>query len=341
MFRRALARLSTSLAARCPAVLRRLRPRRTLRPTREGWWCLAVTVGLGVTAMNTGNNLLYLLESMVLALVVISGVLSEQSVRGVHLTTLPPEEIFAGSPVTIGARLRNTKRRRPSYSVSLERPDGRERLGYLPRLGAGDERIITWDETLPERGRHRLRGVRIATRFPFGLFVKAARPTGADDVVVYPRRVPAPAALLRQAGDGGVAPARRRGRGHDLHDLRSYQAGDDPRMIHWRVSARTGVLTVRELEAETAQDACIVLRGDGRHDPARREQALAEAAAVAVILLSRGARVGLVGGGLDVRPGQGVAHRRRILTGLALYEPGPPAPAHVPAGVRTVAIELG
>jgi uncharacterized protein (DUF58 family) len=340
MSRHRLAGLRTTLAARGPALLRRWRPRRTLRPTREGWWCLAVTVGLGVTAMNTGNNLLYLLESMVLALVVISGVLSEQSVRGVRLRTVRPDEIFADSTVVVGAHVRNTKRRRPSYSVSLERPDGRERLGYLPRLGAGEERLLTWEETLPERGRHRLPGVRIATRFPFGLFVKAARPAGTDDVIVYPRRVPAPDALLRQAGDGGVAPARRRGRGHDLHDLRAYQAGDDPRMIHWRVSARTGALTVRELEAETAQDACIVLRGDGRHEPARREHALAEAAAVAGVLLARGARVGLVGGGIDVPPGQGSTHRRRILSSLALYEPGPPAPAQVPPGVRTVIVEL-
>src|SRR5947207_1994563 len=100
----------------------RWRPRRTIRPTREGWWCLAVTVGLGITAMNTGNNLLYLLESMVLALIVISGVLSEQSVRGLRVAPRLPDEIYAGTPCLIGAVVRNTKRRRPSYSVTLERP---------------------------------------------------------------------------------------------------------------------------------------------------------------------------------------------------------------------------
>src|SRR5712691_11301872 len=95
------------------------RPRRTIRPTREGWWCLAVTVGLGLTAMNTGNNLLYLLESMVLALIIVSGVLSEQSVRGVRVTPLLPDALYAGAPCTMGARIRNTKRRRPSFSVAL------------------------------------------------------------------------------------------------------------------------------------------------------------------------------------------------------------------------------
>ena len=314
--------------------LGRWKPRRTTRPTREGWWCLAVTVGLGVTAMNTGNNLLYLLEAMVLGLIIVSGVLSEQSVRGVRLRIRPPDEIYADAPCTMTAHVRNTKLRRPSFSIGLDRGDARERLAYLERLGPGEERVVTWEQTFPRRGRHRVAGVRVATRFPFGLFVKASQPKGGDDVVVYPRRIPAPAALLRQATGLGSTPARRRGRGHDLHDLRDYQSGDDPRLIHWRVTARTGTLTVRELEAETAQDACLVLRGDGARDAARLEQALAEAAAVAGALLSRGARVGVVGAGLDVPLGQGVAQARRILTALALYEPL--AQRHGFAGPRSV-----
>ena len=303
--------------------------------------------------MNTGNNLLYLLESMVLALIIVSGVLSEQSVRGVRAMLLRPDEIFAGAPVTVAARLRNTKPRRPSYSVALERPPAPRRglfrrrapvpdtpLAYLARLGAGEERLVTWEETIPTRGRHRRPGVRVVTRFPFGLFVKASSATGADEVVVYPRRVPAPAALLRQAGGMGSAPARRRGRGHDLHDLRAYQAGDDPRMIHWRVTARTGALTIRELEAETAQDACVVLRGRGDRDPERLEQALAEAAAVADVLFARGARVGLAGPGLDVPVAHGAPHRRRLLTALALYAPGAAPTVRPPDRARPIVVEL-
>jgi uncharacterized protein (DUF58 family) len=331
-------------------------PRRTIRPTREGWWCLAVTVALGVTAMNTGNNLLYLLESMVLALIVVSGFLSEQSVRGVRVSLVLPDEIYAGAPCTIGARLRNTKRRRPSFSVALERPAKAERLAYLPRLGAGEERFVTFEETPPRRGQHQIGAVRVTTRFPFGLFVKASRPIGATTVLVYPRRVPPPAGLLRQAGGVGSAPARRRGTGHDLHDLRAYRSGDDPRLIHWRVSARTGALTLRELEAEMAQDAYIVLRGDGRADLERLELGLAEAAAVATTLVDRGARVGLRGPGIDIAPGQGRGHARRILTALALYEPHRSAREHgagqEPGGgggqhgaggqhARTIPVDLG
>jgi uncharacterized protein (DUF58 family) len=84
-----------------------------------------------------------------------------------------------------------------------------------------------------------------------------------------------------------------------------------------------------------------VLRGDGAGDAERLETALAEAASVAGALLARGARVGLVGPGVDVRPGQGAAHARRILAALALYEVRPVAPTRAPDGARTLVVDLG
>src|SRR4029077_6718569 len=56
-------------------------PHRTIWPTRDGWWWLFVVICLCVAAINTGNNLLYLLVSLLLALIIVSGMLSEQSLR--------------------------------------------------------------------------------------------------------------------------------------------------------------------------------------------------------------------------------------------------------------------
>ena len=80
------------------------------RPTRDGWWCLGAALGLGFAAMNTGNNLLYLMTALLLALIIVSGILSERSRRGLRLTALVPDEIYAGRPVALGARLENRKR---------------------------------------------------------------------------------------------------------------------------------------------------------------------------------------------------------------------------------------
>src|SRR5436190_1529910 len=222
---------------------------RTLRPTREGWWCLLATVGVGFAAVSTGNNLLYLLEAMLLALIVVSGLLSEMSMRGLCLGLRVPDEVFAGRPAL--------------FAVVVD-----------------------------------------------------------TDVVVYPALRAVPTETWRRAQGSVFTSHRRAGRGHGLRDLREYRAGDDPRLIHWRLSAKRRALVVRELEEETALDARIVLTGRGAREAERREGALSEAAALARALLRAGAGVGLVGPGIDVPPGRGREQERRILTALALYDPG-------------------
>ncbi|HYB41554.1 MAG TPA: hypothetical protein VEL75_07275, partial [Candidatus Methylomirabilis sp.] len=149
---------TASGSARPDWLWRLVHPRRTIWPTRDGWWCLFVVMGLGVAAINTGNNLLYLLVSLLLALIIVSGMLSEQSMRGIDLIGAEPEEIFAGRPALFGATIANRKRWFTSYSITVEllSPNSATRFLYLARLEAGSERLITWEDTLPRRGRHRL-----------------------------------------------------------------------------------------------------------------------------------------------------------------------------------------
>jgi uncharacterized protein (DUF58 family) len=330
------------------ALWRLFHPRRTIKPTRDGWWCLLVAVALGVAAINTGNNLLYLLVSALLALIVVSGILSEQSMRGLDLTSVAPDEIYAGQPALLGAVIANRKRWFTSYSVTVEllAPEARalesgSRFIYIRRIEAGLERLATWEETLPRRGRHRLTGVRITTRFPFGLFVKAGRPALTDEVVVFPAVRPVSAESLRRLGESGDASARRRGRGNDLYNLRGYRSGDDPRFIHWRSSAKAEALMVRELEADTSQNTRLVLVGRGRRGAEALERGLSEAASLAVALIRAGAGVELTGPDGAVPFGHGRAHLRRVLTALALYdaeapraEPAAPAGAEMLRGPR-------
>jgi uncharacterized protein (DUF58 family) len=311
-------------------------PRRTIRPTRDGWWFLLATLGLGLAAVNTGNNLVYLLCSMLLALILVSGALSELTLRGLHLTPTVPDAIYAGQPMLVGARLANAKRRLASHAVSVHlggQPG--DRVLHVPRLDAGDERFLTWETTLPRRGRQRLPGVRVATRFPFGLFLKSEPVELHGEVLVFPAVGPVRRDRRRRDGEGEQAASRRRGRGHDLYNLRQYRAGDDPRLIHWRSSAKADALTVRELEEDTALDVRLVLDGRGAGDPARLEAALSEAASLAVDFLRSGVGVEL-DGAVSVGLGRGRGQERRILTALALYDPSTasPAAARPPVGAR-------
>lgn len=319
--------LALQLARLC---WRFLRPPRTIRPTREGWGFLSLTLLLGLAAFNTGNNLLYLLVSTLLGLIVASGILSEQSMRGLRLARVNPSEIFAGQPALFGVVLTNVKRKRSSYSVVLESP----RIGapgvqvsYLPVLKPGQEALVTFEEQFSRRGRQRLPGVRIMTRFPFGLFLKASWPLASQEVLVYPEVRPLRPEDLFGLGGGGNEPERQIGHGAELHNLREYHWGDDPRLIHWRSSAKAGALMIRELEAEIALSVRLLLeRTQGPIEPEGLEVALSRAASLAAHLIGEGARVELAGPGPHVPLGVGPAQLRRIFEALALFDlgEGPP-----------------
>ena len=75
-----------------------MKPPRALRATRAGWCFIAIIFGVGFAALNTGNNLLYLVLALMLAFLVLSGLLSEASLRGLRVERHLPRELFALAP---------------------------------------------------------------------------------------------------------------------------------------------------------------------------------------------------------------------------------------------------
>jgi uncharacterized protein (DUF58 family) len=81
-------------------------------------YVLAVLV-LGVAALNTGNNLLYVIVAAMLAAILISGVASAIVLRDLELDIRLPEQVFAGSPILGNIVIRNRRRWLPSFSISV------------------------------------------------------------------------------------------------------------------------------------------------------------------------------------------------------------------------------
>src|SRR5262249_57543151 len=90
---------------------------KAIRPTRDGWWCVFAAMGLGVAAVNTGNNLAYLLCSMLLALIIVSGILSDLTVRGLHVAVSLPDAIYATPAALVPRILTYRTRRLPPFSL--------------------------------------------------------------------------------------------------------------------------------------------------------------------------------------------------------------------------------
>lgn len=320
---------------------------RTIRPTREGWWLIGATLVVGLAATNTGNNLLYLILAMMLSFTAISGVLSEQALRRVRLQRGLPRRIFAGVPATFSVRLTNGKRRLPSYALYVAEPDPAGRpmpTRFFLRVSPQAREGWTYSLTFPRRGRQRLPGLRLFTRFPFGLFTKSSRPIQSHPVLVYPAvrqlaRHEVPAAL-----ESGWRERHRRGRGAGLYNLRQYRPGDDPRLLHWKTTARMGELILKECDEEERPQVRLILEDPAPGSAAELiESDLSYAASVAAHAIRRGAAVELVAGDGVLPFDTGEAHLDRVLERLAVYTP-PACPRPLPSpgtSAREVRVRLG
>ena len=320
---------------------------RTIRPTREGWWLISATLVVGLAATNTGNNLLYLILAMMLSFTVISGVLSEQALRRVRLQRRTPDRIFAGAPATFSVRLTNGKRRLPSYTLYVTEPDPGGRttpVRFFLKVDPQAREGWTYSLMFPRRGRQPLPGLRLFTRFPFGLFTKSSRPLQNQPVLVYPAVRPLTRHEVPAALESGWREQHRRGRGAGLYNLRQYRPGDDPRLLPWKTSARTGDLVLREHEAEERPQVRMILEDPAPGAAAEAvEKDLSYAASVAAYAIRRGAAVELVTGDGVLPFDTGEAHLDRVLEWLAVYAP-PAAPRLVRSlgtAAREVRMRLG
>ncbi len=324
-----------------PRLRRWLRPNRRFRLTREGKWFIGATVLLGLAAMNGGLNLLFLVFGMLLCLLLANGILSETCLRRLVVRRRLPASIHVGSPFLMGIAVRNRKRRIPTFSLEVEDlVDGRpvDRRCFYLKVPAGREQETAYRRTLTRRGPHRLSGLRISTRFPFGLLRRSIDLDEPLELLAYPALTPVAQRLLH-AGlvDSGDRPWPRLSRSGDFQNLREFRLGDDPRDIHWRTSARRGRPFVREFEENTARVAVLVLDDtppaerpeDGIHAPF--EAAVSLVASLALALLRQGYQVGLSAGRTYLEPSAGAAHATAILRSLALVDMRPPgAPPAVP-----------
>ncbi|MCS6913896.1 MAG: DUF58 domain-containing protein [Myxococcales bacterium] len=325
-----------------PIRLRHLLLPRRLRFTREGWWFCAMTLGIGFSAMNTGNNLLYLLLGMLLSIIIASGVLSEMSLRGLSVRRLPPLRAHANQPFLMGISLCNTKRYLPSFSIEVEDLCGEHMLDkkcYFLKIPSGRMQQTSYRHTLPRRGLYIFTALRISTKFPFALFRKSRLVEHRSELVVFPELVPLchlPASLTRAIGELSHT---RRGRCGLFYGIREYRTGDDPRDIHWRSSARRGRLVVREYEDEAIRQVALYV-DNGLDEKDRNneilisqiEKIISWAASLAAFYLEHGYAIRLCarGEGAAVPLCVGLHMLGRVLTFLALL---PTVPTDTPFSV--------
>ncbi len=279
-------------------LIRRWRPPRKLKLTREGKYFIGVTFGVGFAAINTGNNLLYLLLGMLLSLIVVSGVMSELSLRDLGVVRRLPPRAQVGRAHLVEIEVFNHKHRIPSYAIEIEdlrAGQPADKRCFFLKISPRSTQVAAYRRTPARRGRDKHIGFRVATRFPFGLFEKSREITAQGDLIIYPAVDPV---TLPSDGRGerlGGATALGRGTGDEVLGVRPMREGDDPRDIYWRKSTLPNHFVLRERGRETRRDVSFLLESTYKPPTlpneewsARFERRIRDIASRAVAHLKRG-----------------------------------------------------
>ena len=235
---------------------RAIKPRISQRFTAAGFWFTITVLLTGIAAFLSGNNLIFLILSALLATLLVSGNLNRLTLAGLEVEFQPPEHLFARRSESGRFVVRNTKWWFPSFALRLSSRD-RDGMGkpvFIPLIASGETVEFYADVRFDHRGLYRENGFQFTSRFPFGFAERRAKVTLLADVLVYPelRSVHLENSVFVELL--AEAEARRRGRGTEFHQLRPYHVQEDARHIDWRTSARHGAMYLREFAVEEQQD---------------------------------------------------------------------------------------
>jgi uncharacterized protein (DUF58 family) len=303
--------------------------------TRRGWSLVGACLGLFVAGRLLGTVELSILATGGVAL--LAGALVWARTRSWDLVAgreLRPARLHVGADGRVDLAISNRgAHRTPQLSVTDVFDDGRRAARFLlPPLPPDETARAAYRIPTGRRGRYRVGPLAVTATDPFGLARRTWGLGGFSEVTVCPRVHD----ILAPSQPGGrlvasVESVRARALvsegGEEFLTLREYEIGDDLRRVHWRSTARTGELMVRQDEAQWRARAVVVLDvRPGAHDHGSFELAV-EATASVVDRLTRMRRQVEVVTGAGQRLGQTRGGRSRsgdVMDQLATIEPGGP-----------------
>jgi uncharacterized protein (DUF58 family) len=292
----------------------------------------AMMLFMGLAAVNSQANLLFGVFGLMVGILLVSGVISRVVLRRIRIKRVIPAHGVVGRPMAVTYEFNNGKRYWPSLSIALSELDGADAFTkqpqcYLLHVAAKMTALVPAELIPRRRGLHQLDRYQVSTSFPFGFVKRARSGRHKDAVLIYPpaaevdRRV---LALCRSAENTGASMRPKPDGNDEFYGVSEFRQGDNPRHVHWRRSARTGVLVRKQMTRVSpprvllAVDTFIKERTPAEH--ARVERSIAMAASLAARALDDGLAVGLYtwsNGWTGLHPDRGKRHRDDVLSVLA------------------------
>jgi uncharacterized protein (DUF58 family) len=300
---------------------------RTLSLTREGLGFILLLFCVGLGAINTGNNLLYLVLAMCCSFIAVSGVLSELSFKKLSVEAKGPPHLYCNETGTLNFKLQNNKIWAPSYSIRiLLANDGRCSLEeppyffFIPARAAQEKAALFAGN---KRGRLQINSCCLATSFPFGFYYKTKTIPINIDMVIFPALHPVHLPPKNESGQEGAGTLQTRG--EELYAVREFRPGDSLSSVHWKSSAKTGNLRIKEFQNPNEESYTVFLnvKESGSNKTVKEEileERISEAASLIYHLIERGNEVSLKTEDTQTAFGDSESHLKELMHKLALIQ---------------------
>lgn len=307
-----------------------------VRPSNEfslnGWMFVALILFMIMAAVNSQANLLFGVAGLMIGVMLVSISISRMVLLKLRVVRIMPDHAVVGQRVTVTYEITNQKRFWPSLSVTVSEADGaeaftRKPVAYMLHAAPKTTAIVPTELIPKRRGLYNFNRYEACTSFPFGFVKRTLNRSQSDSILVYPAIGQVdPKLLLRftAAEKSGAMLRPRRGGTDEFYGVKEYRRGENPRLIHWKRSARTGVLVTKEMTVVAPPR--IILFVDThqtemtREESARVERAIAMAGSLATHALEAGLMVGLLAWSDDwisLAPNRGKRHGRDLMAALA------------------------
>ncbi len=280
-------------------------------PSRLGVLFLLVLITMLLASINYNNNLGLLLTFLLGSLAFISILHTYRNLAGLELVAVKTGPVFAHGTATIELRIRIPDASR--HALEFQFATGQ--VTSVDFYGS-DEQHIRLPLKVGGRGIYHPGPLKIATRYPLGLFYAWSKLPLAVECLVYPQPLSGPFVVKEDLSEsfaegGGKGPGL-----EDFQGLNAYQPGDSPNRIFWKAFSRGQGLLTKSFDGQMGASVYVSWNQLGRMGTERKLSRLCDLVTRAH---RRHLKYGLQLPHQEIKPGQGVSHQRACLKALALY----------------------
>lgn len=231
-----------------------------MRPTGDGIAAGGLAALLLFVAVNLQAGWVYAVDALLLAVLAVGWLSARVGSRGLVIERDMPPEVFEGDRLVVALQVMPRRGRRHFVQIHDAVPGLSPHTAVIASCDARRPAMVTYQTVAQRRGVHRVDALDIRSTGLTGLFVSRRRVAASGVLTVFPRYWVLADFPVPGRAEAEASPTPRPGRdGSEIAGVRDFRDGDNLRHVHWRSTARRGVLVVREFEREIHQPVALLL----------------------------------------------------------------------------------